>query len=259
MMRSKKGFLISWLLIMMVCGFLAISYAAVPHLINYQGRLTDTSGQPLEGTYSLTFRIYDAETAGNLLWEEIQPAVVVQKGIFNVLLGSVTNLNLAFDKAYFLEIKVGSEVMAPRQRMASAAYAMRSENVDSLPRGVVALWSGTIATIPQGWALCDGTNGTPDLRDKFVAGGRQDSAGVVQTNISGVLLQTGGEATHKLTAAELPAHTHGVYVSGSDYPGTDSKASATQSNVGAQTASTGGGVAHNTLPPYYALAFIMKL
>jgi microcystin-dependent protein len=254
-----KGFLVIWLLTVMICGFLAISYAAVPHLINYQGRLTDTSGQPLEGTHSLTFRIYDAEAAGNLLWEEIQPAVVVQKGLFNALLGSVTDLNLTFDKVYFLEIKVGSEVMNPRQRMSSCAYAMRSEHTDSLPKGVVAMWSGTIATIPQGWALCDGTNGTPDLRDKFVVGARQDSAGAVQTNVSGVLLQTGGEAAHTLTAAELPAHTHGVYVSGSDYPGTDSKAAASQANVGAQTAATGGGVAHNTLPPYFAVAFIMKL
>lgn len=104
------------------------SYAAVPHLINYQGRLTDTSGSPLTGSYAITFRIYDAETAGSLLWEEVQSGVVIQKGIFNVMLGSVTALDLAFDKPYFLEIKVGSEVMSPRQRMTSAGYAITAEN-----------------------------------------------------------------------------------------------------------------------------------
>ncbi|MFA5119284.1 MAG: hypothetical protein WC695_10665 [Candidatus Omnitrophota bacterium] len=258
-MKNLKLILLSILLLYAVVCPSAAIYAAVPELINYQGRLTDTSGQPLEGTYSLTFRIYDAETAGNLLWEEIQPAVVVQKGIFNVLLGSVTDLGLAFDMAYFLEIKVGSEVMAPRQRMSSAAYAMRSKHTDSLPRGVVAMWSGTIAAIPEGWVLCDGTNGTPDLRDKFVVGGRQDSAGLVKSNVSGVLLQTGGEAAHILTVAELPAHTHGVYLSGSDYPGSESKIASAMNTVGGQTAATGGGVAHNNLPPYYAIAFIMKL
>ena len=108
----------------------SLSYAAVPHLINYQGRLTNPSGVPLEGSYSLTFRIYDAETAGNLLWEETQNNVVIQKGIFSILLGSVTNLNLAFDKPYFLEIKVGEEVMSPRQRIASTGYAIKAENAE---------------------------------------------------------------------------------------------------------------------------------
>jgi len=109
------------------CGMLANAYAAIPHLINYQGRLTDTSGAPLNGTYALTFRIYDAATAGNLLWEETHSGVVIQKGIFGILLGSVTNLNLPFDKAYFLEIKVGNEVMSPRQQLTSAGYAIRAE------------------------------------------------------------------------------------------------------------------------------------
>mgnify|MGYP001561194253 FL=1 len=106
------------------------AYAGVPHLINYQGRITDSGGTPLNGSYALTFRIYDAETAGNLLWEEVQNGVVIQKGIFTVLLGSVTNLNLAFDKPYFLEIKVGGEVMSPRQWITSAGYAIRAEKAE---------------------------------------------------------------------------------------------------------------------------------
>ncbi len=106
-------------------------YAAVPHLINYQGRLTDTAGVPLNGSYAITFRIYNAETAGAMLWEETQASVVVQKGIFSVLLGSVTNLGLAFDIPYFLEIKVGNEVMAPRQRITSAGYAIRAETAEN--------------------------------------------------------------------------------------------------------------------------------
>lgn len=106
------------------------SFAAVPHLINYQGRLTDTSGVPLNGTYDLTFRIYDAEAAGNLLWQETHSAVLIQKGIFSIMLGSVTSMDLPFDKAYFLEIKVGDEVMSPRQRLTSAGYAVKSEKAE---------------------------------------------------------------------------------------------------------------------------------
>ena len=106
--------------------------AAVPHLLNYQGRLTDASGLPLNGSYAITFRIYDAEAAGILLWEETHSGVVITKGTFSVLLGSVTALNLAFDKQYFLEIKVGTEVMSPRQRIASSGYALKSEETEKL-------------------------------------------------------------------------------------------------------------------------------
>lgn len=148
--------------ILFVILFLSILYypfsaasAAVPRLINYQGRLTDTSGNPLTGSYALTFRIYDAETAGNLLWEETQSGVVIQKGVFSVLLGSVKSLNLAFDKPYFLEIKVGSEVMSPRQRITSAAYAIKAESADSLTipaqQGDILYYSGSIwSKLPAG-------------------------------------------------------------------------------------------------------------
>jgi hypothetical protein len=104
--------------------------AAIPKLINYQGKLTDVNGNPLTGSYGITLRIYDAETAGNLLWQEAHTGVVVDKGVFSVLLGSVTNLSLAFDNPYFLEIKVGEEVMTPRQRMTSSGYAIRAEEAE---------------------------------------------------------------------------------------------------------------------------------
>jgi len=54
---------------------------------------------------------------------------------------------------------------------------------DSFPTGGIIMWSGTIATIPTGWALCDGTSGTPDLRDKFVVGASVDDGGVAKTTI----------------------------------------------------------------------------
>lgn len=107
-----------------------LGHAAIPHLINYQGRLTDKDNKPLEGSYALTFRIYDAETAGHLLWGETHSNALIQKGIFAVLLGSVTNLDLGFDRPYFLEIKVGDEVMSPRQQITSSAYAIRAEKAE---------------------------------------------------------------------------------------------------------------------------------
>jgi hypothetical protein len=114
------------------------TYAEVPHLINYQGRLTDAGGTTLNGLYNIIFRIYDAEAAGNLLWQGTYSGTQINKGIFNILLGDVSDAgfnfsNLAFDKPYWLEIKVGTDApMTPRQRIASVGYAVRAENAEKI-------------------------------------------------------------------------------------------------------------------------------
>lgn len=146
------------------------SYAAVPHLINYQGRLTDNTGKPLEGAHQITFRIYDAPAAGNLLWEEIYSALLIQKGIFNVMLGSVSNLNLAFDRPYYLEIKVGTDVMSPRQQFTSSGYAIKAEKAEDLnipaQQGDMLYFDGSkwtkLTTGPAGYRLqSQGAGTTP--------------------------------------------------------------------------------------------------
>ncbi|MFA5276787.1 MAG: hypothetical protein WC417_07860 [Candidatus Omnitrophota bacterium] len=117
---------------------LTATIAEVPHLINYQGRLTDAGGTPLNGLYNIIFRIYDAEAAGNLLWQGTYSGTQINKGIFNILLGDVSDAgfnfsNLAFDKPYWLEIKVGTDApMTPRQRIASVGYAVRAENAEKI-------------------------------------------------------------------------------------------------------------------------------
>jgi len=110
---------------------LATSYAQIPHLINYQGKLTDSSGNPVpDGTHSITFRIYNLESGGDILWQETQN-LLISKGIFSCLLGGVTELNLAFDQPYWLAIKVGSDSeMTPRQQLASMGYAIRAEKAN---------------------------------------------------------------------------------------------------------------------------------
>jgi len=143
---------------------------------------------------------------------------------------------------------VGSSVPAPG-----------SQN-NSLPIGSIVIWSGTVASIPTGWQLCDGTNGTPDLRDRFVVGARQDSGGVSMTTVSGSLTKTGGEAKHTMTIAEMPPHTHSYrWWNAWYFSGSSELAAKGSYNDNAQTGSTGGGQPFNVLPPYYALCFIMKI
>ncbi|MDD5661538.1 MAG: hypothetical protein PHI07_06680, partial [Candidatus Omnitrophica bacterium] len=126
--------------------------------------------------------------------------------------------------------------------------------------GSILIWSGTVASIPTGWQLCDGTNGTPDLRDRFVVGARQDSGGTAMTTVSGGLTKTGGEARHTMTIAEMPPHTHSYrWWNAWYFSGSSELAAKGSYNDNAQTGSVGGGQPFNVLPPYYALCFIMKI
>lgn len=122
------------------------------------------------------------------------------------------------------------------------------------PVGGIILWSGSTSDIPTKWHLCDGTNGTPDLRGRFVigAGGSYDVGA------------TGGESEHTLTVDEMPSHKHNsyIFVSGAtgsaNYVYTNTANSVTGTNS-PWMVNTGGSQPHNNLPPYYALCYIMKI
>ncbi len=120
------------LLAMVVVGSAADARAQVPELIRYQGILVDGQGAPIDGSYNLTFRMYDAATVGTELWSETQSAVAVSDGAFSVLLGQVTPLVLTFDADYWLSTEVGADgEMSPRQQLTSVAYAYRAAYADN--------------------------------------------------------------------------------------------------------------------------------
>jgi len=105
--------------------------ATIPHIMNYQGRITDSSGNPVsDGNYQITFRIYDLATGGTPLWEETD-TVSVQKGLFNIVLGSKIPINLSFNKDYWLGIQVeNDQEMTPRHKLTSVGYGFKTENSD---------------------------------------------------------------------------------------------------------------------------------
>lgn len=191
-----------------------------------------------------------------------------------------------------------------------------------IPHGTIVMWTGSLA--PSGWALCDGANGTPDLRGRFVLSFGQGS-GLTNRLVN----QTGGAETHTLTVNEMPSHTHtGTTAASGDHnhsgstssngahthtindpghshtmtinntddenfsaqpgqvPPADANTAISSYQSGTSTTgitinsngshahsintdgshshtfttnSTGGDQAHNNMPPFYVLAYIMKL
>jgi hypothetical protein len=366
------------------------SFADIPRMINYQGKLTTAGGGCLNDTVQMTFSIYPDTLGSPYDWTETQMQVIVMEGIFSVLLGSVHPIpggDTIFDGSVkYLGVRVEADPeMRPLKAMVTASYAFRSQGADTaeyarsspgdddwvvsgsdiyrlggkvgigttpsqyklevvgeavsgqpmvrieneagvassartllvkggehasdiytfgvadasnnvdfsvmgngyvgigtpspnsrlevagtihstsggykfpdgssqttaaiIPHGVIAMWSGTLATIPSGWALCDGTSGTPDLRDRFIYGcSTSENPGVVGGSTShshsvDVDSTLAGYSTSNVPdvtnwgGVTLANHTHSHWVD------PDPVTSSTESN----------------LPPYYKLAFIMKL
>jgi microcystin-dependent protein len=143
-----------------------------------------------------------------------------------------------------------------------------------MPSGGIIMWSGSTTNIPTGWTLCDGTNGAPDLRDRFIAG----AGGEYNTN------DTGGEDSVTLTESEMPSHNHSGTTTTNgehshEYEGnnignrtfgfpdnttvigstTESTSLAGSHSHNLNINNTGGDQAHENRPQFYALAFIYKL
>jgi len=141
-----------------------------------------------------------------------------------------------------------------------------------IPSGGILLWSGSIGSIPAGYVLCNGNNGTPDLRDRFIVGAGSTYA----------VNATGGSAdavvvshTHSATSTAVvtdPGHTHainfqstaagvayGSSISGNT-SGTATDSATTGITVAVTTTNGSAGVSgtNANLPPYYALCYIMK-
>lgn len=108
--------------------------AQVPSAINFQGNLTDpgTGNAVSDGAYNMDFALFDANAGGTQLWSESQPGVPVQGGIFNVILGSVNQLDPSvFSQPVWLEITVGGELLDTRIELAATAYSINSANTES--------------------------------------------------------------------------------------------------------------------------------
>ena len=147
-----------------------------------------------------------------------------------------------------------------------------------IPKGLITMYSGSSA--PEGWALCNGENGTPDLRDRFIVGKGSKFTGKGEgTKSTGDTTVTGSVTVKdtKLSLDQIPSHSHNYYkiqYHNYGYYYGDSRQGMIDSNSSVSTSSSGSGMGHkhdatlttnshrhsiDPIPPHYALAFIMKL
>lgn len=134
-----------------------------------------------------------------------------------------------------------------------------------VPKGLISMWSGDVAEVPAGWALCDGTAGTPNLSGMFVAG--YDAADPDYDTIG----ETGGEKSVTLVKNNLPniqlkikkAANIGEYYNDDGGGGGETSLKGDGGNAGSNgrilTEALGADLPHENRPPYYVLAYIIKL
>ena len=186
--------------------------------------------------FPITFSVAAGQSGGNTLHSDNQftynaSSNVVTAGTFSGSGSSLTSLNAS---------NLGTGTVADARLSNSSLFV----------QGMIMMYTGS--TAPSGWAICNGQNGTPDLRDRFIVGaGSAYSIG-----------NTGGQNSVTLTVNQIPAHTHtyertdvGINVNDRPWPASNNDCDMTTQN----TSSTGGGQAHENRPPYYALMFIVKL
>lgn len=149
-------------------------------------------------------------------------------------------------------------------QLATTEFVTTAITNGGVPSGLIAIWSGSAATIPSGWLLCNGTSGTPDLRNKFVVGAGSTYA----------VAATGGSAdaivvshTHTVTDS---GHSHTISLNnqssqngsvsgGGSIPQSSSSTGTTSTSTTGISINTSGSSGTNAnLPPYYALCYIMK-
>ena len=271
-------------------------YAQVPNEITYNGKIKSYR-QEVNGQKEIKFRIYPTETDGTAAWESETKTVQVSSGVFSIVLSPTVDWR---NKDYYIEMEVENKKLSPRQKLTAMPYALHSATSESgsveengefsvtvgndkklivnkdgvkeakgtqeyymVPKGGIIIWSGSANDIPEGWALCNGQNGTPNLSGRFVLGYGTvtDDATPPNTQTYNVNA-TGGEILHKLTVDEMPSHSHEISRTFGGGGGGSGGGDINTSGSGRTPFSilpAGGNQPHENMPPYYTLCYIMRV
>ena len=128
------------LIIAIVLTAFSTAFSQIPHKISYQGVITDASGSIADGSHTLILRIYESASEGTAIFEETH-TVTTTGGLFELIIGSIDSLDIAFDRPYFLGISVdGGAEMNPRIPLTSSPYtfvAIRALSAKTVADGAI--------------------------------------------------------------------------------------------------------------------------
>jgi hypothetical protein len=108
---------------------ISISIAEIPKTISWQGQLQDSGENYLDGTYDLTITIYDQETGGEPIWTEQHEEVLLKNGLVSLIMGSITPLNISFDRQLWLEIQIEDSEPLDRIKLTSTPYSFYTSDI----------------------------------------------------------------------------------------------------------------------------------
>jgi hypothetical protein len=273
---------VDYILVDTVEGFSVIRFTTAPTIGTtfyalQMGEILDTAEIP-SGTLTSSKLASDSVTTPKIQNNAVTEAKIASNA---VTVSKIANETITFAKINPTSKPSESEAIAGvLDNKFMTPLSTKQAMSNALPSGAIIMWSGTIATIPAGYLFCDGQNGTPNLRDRMIVCGSQDSGGFVQTMISGALTRFGGifnglTGGRTLTTNQLASHQHleggnhelfdGVTPGGSNgFVTASGLRNANRGNfniIRLFTDFVGGNQPHDhtvDLPPYYALAFIMK-
>ena len=193
-----------------------------------------------------------------------------------IILGSdgklPSELWLQYGYSYKFQVLSSSNVLINTYDNIAGVLTQVPANPASIPSGCILIWSGSIGSVPSGFVLCDGTNGTPDLRNSFILGaGNAYAVGQTGGSTDAIVVSHTHTATSTSTVTD-PGHLHSIpgnYNGGGGNPGGDINSGASGLNTGSNTtgitvatsttnASAGTSGSGANMPPYYALAYIQK-
>lgn len=214
----------------------------------------------------MSHSVPDSQTIADL-WQAVKDRSIPLKPLTKAEYDVLDETSKAADVAYLVQSADGLSLIYKEEILSGGSSTLSSGYLVNAPIGAIMIWSGSEDTIPEGWSICNGQNGTVDLRDKFVlAAGENHAIG-----------ETGGSETVTLTTKNIPSHTHpiSVPVSGSLKRLYTSQSSSGAYNTFAATAFTKSGSGPvdtgsagyppitiepcENMPPYYTALYIQKI
>ncbi|MBX7154792.1 MAG: hypothetical protein K1X91_07490, partial [Bacteriodetes bacterium] len=216
-MKHTFSFIGALLLLFMLC---IKTFAEVPKTISYQGVLTNSIDEPFpDGTYTISFSLYDAATGSTALWTESRQ-VKTKFGVFDATLGETVPFDLLFDKPYWLGITVqGQQELSPRLALVSSPYSFNSvratvaDSVSPTAGGVVRQlngMNGNLTIVGDGTTTVTQSGNTITIKTLQLGVQRIESAdnALVVTNPDGptttLSLKDSAITSNKIAAGVIP-------------------------------------------------------